>query len=146
MTRTPARTALIRRALDLAHAARRAGDPPFGSLLADAAGTVLAEEVNTTLTDDDITAHPELKLARWAARSLAPPVREGLTMYTSCEPCPMCANAIGRAGIPRVVYALSNDRLLALKPPGAPAVSRPFDLDGPHLPGESAAPVAGYYL
>ena len=62
----------LRRAIELAGEARASGNPPFGSLLVADDGTVLAEERNTSLADDDITAHPELKLARWAARELGP--------------------------------------------------------------------------
>ncbi len=60
----------LRRAQELAVEARRAGGPPYGSLLVGADGSVLAEERNTVLTSADVTAHPELKLARWAARYL----------------------------------------------------------------------------
>jgi tRNA(Arg) A34 adenosine deaminase TadA len=58
----------LRRAIALAVATRAEGNPPSGSLLVSGDGTVLAEDRNTTLTDNDISAHPELKLARWAAR------------------------------------------------------------------------------
>ncbi|MEO3870609.1 hypothetical protein ABGB18_17500 [Nonomuraea sp. B12E4] len=54
---------LLRRAIELAASARAAGDPPFGSLLATSEGTILVEERNTSITDSDITAHPELKRA-----------------------------------------------------------------------------------
>ncbi|MDQ1135726.1 tRNA(Arg) A34 adenosine deaminase TadA [Microbacterium sp. SORGH_AS 1204] len=138
-------TGLLRRALTLAVSARATGNPPFGSLLIDGTGAVLAEDTNTTITDNDITAHPELKLARWAARTLIDRQLADVTMYTSCEPCPMCANAIGRAGIGRVVFALSNAQLAVLKPPLMPPPSRPFVSDGPHLHSESAQPLAGYY-
>ncbi|GAA3107465.1 hypothetical protein GCM10020001_026780 [Nonomuraea salmonea] len=69
---TPDEERLLRRAIELAAEAREGGNPPFGSLLAAADGTILAEERNSSLTDHDITAHPELKLARWAARELDP--------------------------------------------------------------------------
>ena len=60
----------LRRAVELAAAARAAGDMPYGSLLVGPTGDVLAEDRNTVVTEQDITAHPELKLARWAARHL----------------------------------------------------------------------------
>lgn len=133
---------LLRRAIALAAMAREGGDPPFGSLLAAPDGTVLAEEHNTTLTDKDITAHPELKLARWAARELAPATAAGTTMYTSCQPCGMCAAAIQQAGLHRVVYALSNEQLLDIRPgSGRPPVPQ----DGPALLDEVRAVVEGYY-
>lgn len=139
---TPDAEAFLRRAIALAAEARRAGNPPFGSLLVGADGAVLAEERNTSLTDDDITAHPELKLARWAARHLDPATAAATTMYTSCEPCGMCTGAIARSGLGRVVFALSTEQLDALKPAGGwPDVPR----EGPALHDEAAAVVAGYY-
>ncbi|PXY22477.1 nucleoside deaminase [Prauserella muralis] len=139
---TPEDERLLRRAIALAGEARAGGNPPFGSLLADADGRVLAEERNSSLTDDDITAHPELKLARWAARELDPAEAAAATMYTSCQPCGMCTGAIQRSGLGRVVFALSTEQLLALKPGGDfPAVPA----EGPALHDEARTPVDGYY-
>ncbi|MFD8206625.1 nucleoside deaminase [Streptomyces sp. NPDC059695] len=133
---------LLRRAIALAAEARDGGDPPFGSLLAAPDGTVLAEERNTTLTDRDITAHPELKLARWAARELDPATAAGTTLYTSCEPCGMCEAVIRQAGLRRVVYALSGAQLLDIRPaPHRPPVPQ----DGPALLDEVRAAVEPYY-
>lgn len=141
MTLTDRDEAHLRRALDLAREARASGNPPFGSLLVDADGTVVAEDRNTSLTDGDITAHPELKLARWPARN-APDAR-GVTMYTSCEPCPMCRGAIDRSGIGRVVFALSASQLDDAKDPGAPATVTAWESDGPRLFPDSVDPVGG---
>ena len=133
---------LLRRAVELARQGRAAGEAPFGSLLADAGGAVLAESWNTVLGDEDISAHPELKLARWAARNLDPETAAGATLYTSCQPCGMCSGAIDRSGLGRVVYALSGDQLDALKPAGGfPHVPQL----GPALPEEGRDAVAGYY-
>lgn len=132
----------LRRAIALAAEAREAGDPPFGSLLVGPDGSVLAEERNTSIADNDITAHPELKLARWAAQRLDPETAAATTMYTSCEPCGMCGGAIARSGLGRVVYALSTEQLDAIKPGGGwPVVPQ----DGPALHDEASAVVAGYY-
>jgi tRNA(Arg) A34 adenosine deaminase TadA len=136
-------TQFLRRAIELAGKARAAGNQPFGSLLVGPDGAVLAEEQNTVVTDRDITAHPELKLARWAARELDPATAAGATMYTSCQPCGMCAVAIERSGIGRVVFALSSDQLAALKPSGAGLP--PVRLEGPALYDEARVPVEGYY-
>ncbi|WP_432116549.1 nucleoside deaminase [Streptomyces sp. S1] len=139
---TPDDHALLRRAIALAAEAREGGDPPFGSLLAAPDGTVLAEDRNTTLTDRDITAHPELKLARWAARELDGPTAARTTLYTSCQPCGMCEAAVRRAGLGRVVFALSNEQLLDIRPDGGPL---PVPQDGPALLDEVRAVVEGYY-
>ncbi|GAA4577571.1 nucleoside deaminase [Planotetraspora kaengkrachanensis] len=133
----------LRRAIELAAMSRASGDAPFGSLLVGPDGAVLAEDHNTVLTDRDISAHPELKLARWAARELNPDVASATTMYTSCEPCGMCAGAIERSGLGRVVFALSNEQLTGLKPPAAGTGVRQ---DGPALYDEARVPVEGYYL
>ncbi|GIH65218.1 nucleoside deaminase [Microbispora siamensis] len=140
---TPDDEKFLRRAIELAAEARAGGNPPFGSLLVGPDGDVLAEERNTTLTEADITAHPELKLARWAARELDPAAAAGVTMYTSCQPCGMCAGAIERSGLGRVVFALSGDQLGGLKPPAAPSS---FRQEGPALFDEARVPVEGYYI
>ncbi|MFI6452739.1 nucleoside deaminase [Streptosporangium amethystogenes] len=132
----------LRRAIELAAEARAGGNPPFGSLLVGSDGGVLVEDHNTVLTDDDITAHPELKLARWAARELDPAVAAATTMYTSCQPCPMCGGAIERSGLGRVVFALSNEQLASLKPAATGTGARQ---EGPALFDEARVPVEGYY-
>jgi tRNA(Arg) A34 adenosine deaminase TadA len=136
----------LRRAIELAAAARAAGDMPFGSLLVGPSGEVLAEERNTVISDRDISAHPELKLARWAARELDAATARETTMYTSCQPCPICTGAIQRSALGRVVFALSSEQLRQLKPSGADS---PDDIqvtyEGPALFDEARAPVDGYY-
>lgn len=136
----------LRRAIELAVAARAAGDMPFGSLLVGPEGDVLAEDRNTVVTERDITAHPELKLARWAARQLDADAARQTTMYTSCEPCPMCAGAIARSGLGRVVFALSRQQLQELKPPGAASPdAAQVAFAGPALFAEARVPIDGYY-
>jgi tRNA(Arg) A34 adenosine deaminase TadA len=139
---TPADERLLRRAIELAATARRSGNPPFGSLLAAPDGSVLAEDHNTVLSDRDISAHPELKLARWAARELDAVTAAETTMYTSCQPCGMCTGAIERSGLGRVVFALSTEQLTALKPPAVPVQ---VTFEGPALFDEARVPLDGYY-
>ncbi|MEU9074668.1 nucleoside deaminase [Kitasatospora sp. NPDC004745] len=140
---TPADEPLLRRAVAIAAEAVTLGDAPYGSLLAGPDGTVLVEAHNTVRRDDDITAHPELKLARWAARELAPDEAARTTMYTSCQPCSMCAGAIVRSGLGRVVFALSTDQLVDLNPGSGAWPTVPQD--GPALFDEARAPIAAYY-
>jgi tRNA(Arg) A34 adenosine deaminase TadA len=136
----------LRRAIALAQQARDSGEQPFGSLLVGPGGAVLREDHNTVLSDRDVTAHPELKLARWAARELDAEGASATTLYTSCEPCGMCANVIARAGLGRVVFALSSEHLSALRPPGAAAPDAAETVyEGPALHDEARIPVAGYY-
>lgn len=132
----------LRRAIDLATRAVTLGDAPYGSLLVGPDGTVLIEAHNTVRRDNDITAHPELKVARWAAAELEPQTAAGTTMYTSCQPCPMCGGAIVRSGLGRVVYALSAEQYGQLNPAGGwPDV--PYE--GPALFDEARVPIETYY-
>ena len=108
----------LRRAIELAADGRAGGDAPFGSLLVGPDGAVLAEDHNTVLSDNDISAHPELKLARWAARELDPATAAATTMYTSSQPCVMCTGAVDRSGLGRVVYVLSKEQISGVKSSG----------------------------
>jgi tRNA(Arg) A34 adenosine deaminase TadA len=114
MTLAPRDEELLLRAIAIAQLARERGNHPFGSLLADDAGRVLLEAENTVVTERDITGHAELNLVRVASGQLKPEVLVGETLYTSTEPCAMCAGAIYWSGIGRVVYALGADELTRL--------------------------------
>lgn len=103
----------VTRSIELAEEAVEAGNTPFGALLV-VDGEVVQEARNTTRTDDDITAHPELRLARWAARELDAEDRAACTMYASTEPCPMCTTAIYYAGLGRVVFGVAGETLSEL--------------------------------
>jgi tRNA(Arg) A34 adenosine deaminase TadA len=132
----------LRRAIEIAATAITLGDAPYGSLLVGPDGTVLVEAHNTVRRDNDISAHPELKLARWAARELDAETAARTTMYTSCQPCGMCTGGIVRSGLGRVVYALSTDQFAAINPAGGwPDVPQ----DGPALLDEARTPIESYY-
>jgi tRNA(Arg) A34 adenosine deaminase TadA len=139
---TPADETLLRRAIAIAAHAVTLGDAPYGSLLADADGTILVEAHNTVRRDNDISAHPELKLARWAARELTPEKAAQTTMYTSCQPCGMCTGGIVRSGLGRVVYALATQQLVELNPGSDwPTVPQ----EGPALFAEARVPIEDFY-
>ena len=139
---TPDDEKFLRRAIELATNARAGGDAPFGSLLVGPDGDILAEDHNTVASDNDISAHPEFKLALWAARELDSAVAAGTTMYTSCQPWGMCTGAIDRSGLGRVVYALSSDQLAGLRTTGGfPSVPQ----EGGALFEEARAAVDGYF-
>lgn len=116
----------LRRAIELAWEARRAGQRPFGSVLVDGEGRLVAERFNTALQDQDISAHPELKLAVEAARLLSPEERRWATLYTSTENCAMCSGAFVLAGLGRLVFSVSAAQLAELRgEQTAPAVDAP---------------------
>lgn len=108
---TPTDVKHLRRCVELAAEAAARGDDPFGSVLVASDNVVLAERSNRIVTSGDLTAHPELELARWASVHLNPGQRSGSTMYTSGEHCPMCAAAQIWVGIGRLVYVLSAEQI-----------------------------------
>ena len=96
---------LLRQAFDVARRSRAGGDHPFGSVLADAEGNALMEQGNGYRSEGfDRTAHAERLLASRAARAYSLEFLSRCTLYTSAEPCAMCAGAIYWAGIGRMVF------------------------------------------
>lgn len=98
-------------AIELARRSRETGNHPFGSLLVDPGGKVVLEAENTAVAGGDWLGHAELNLVRAACSQFGPQFLRGCTLYTSTEPCAMCAGAIYWSGIGRVVYALSSETL-----------------------------------
>ncbi len=103
----------VMEAIELARQARTAGDHPFGALLA-LDGQIVLKARNTVTTDRDPTAHAETNLVAAAVRHLTPDQIRRSVIYTSCEPCAMCAGKMYWAGIRSVVYALSSEELASL--------------------------------
>ena len=149
----------LRRAVAVSSEAREHGNHPFRAVLVDPSGTVVLEAENTVATGRDVTNHAELNLVRLACASLAYADLRGHTLYTSCEPCAMCAGAIYWAGIGRVVYALSEVRLLGLTGdhPDNPTLmlpcrevfaqgSRTTEVTGPLIEDEAATPHEGFWV
>lgn len=131
----------LTRCVELAAKAVAEGHSAFGSLIVSRDGRVLMEDYNRTGTGD-VTAHPELAIARWASLNLSEEERKAATVYTSCEHCAMCAAAHGFAGLGRIVFATSNDQLLTwreemgadgfdFKPIPARDILPDHDIEGP---------------
>ena len=104
----------LRQALVIAQRARDHGNHPFGALLVDDANQILLEAENTVNTERDCTGHAETNLVRLASKTFPPETLETCTLYTSTEPCAMCAGAIHWGKIGRVVFALSEASLYAM--------------------------------
>ncbi|WP_299269485.1 nucleoside deaminase [Halorientalis sp.] len=104
----------LRDAFELARAAADRGDEPFGSVLVRD-DTVVMTDSNRVNTESDIRRHPELHLAHRACNEYEPDERAELVMYTSTEPCPMCAGGIARAGFDGVVYSVGGDEIAAFQ-------------------------------
>jgi tRNA(Arg) A34 adenosine deaminase TadA len=97
----------LRLAIAVAQQARDKGNHPFGAVLVDQDGTLLLEAENTVVTERDCTGHAEANLMRMASKDYDADFLASCTLYTSTEPCAMCASAIVWGNIRRVVFALS---------------------------------------
>jgi tRNA(Arg) A34 adenosine deaminase TadA len=169
MSATPARgepdpndapdLALLRRTFVLANEARQSGAAPYGALVADADGKVIAEHRNTAWADGgDPTQHAELVATTEAWRVLGSDGMNHATLYASTEPCSMCAGASYWNGIGRVVYGMSNLRLFEFTGDDPAHTSfalpcreilcngsRPITVIGPLLEDEAAQSHEGYW-
>ncbi|CAN5259178.1 nucleoside deaminase [soil metagenome] len=118
----------LRMALAIAIRSRQDGHHPFGALVVDEHGKVVVEAANNSMPPDgDPTQHAERLAAAEAARILSPRALAKATLYSSAEPCAMCAGAIYWCNIGRVVYAMSEDDLRTLTGdhPDNPTLSLP---------------------
>jgi tRNA(Arg) A34 adenosine deaminase TadA len=148
----------LRRCFEVARRSIAHGNHPFGAILVDARGNVLIETENGYMPARDSTAHAERLLATQACRTLDAETLRNATLYSSAEPCAMCAGAIYWAGIGRVVYGLSEHRLRRLtgNHPENPTLDlpcrevfktgqRPTEVVGPLLEEEAEALHAGVW-
>ena len=151
--------AYLRRAIGVSRRSRDAGNHPFGALIVAADGVVLAEAMNRSVPGKgDATGHAELEAVRSASAVNRPDQLRSATVYSSAEPCAMCAGAIYWAGIGRVVFGLSEEqlRLLTGNHPENPTLSLPsrevfargqrvVDVLGPLLDEEAAEVHVGFW-
>jgi len=148
----------LRRAFAVARQARANGNHPFGAVLVGPDGQVLLTCENGYWPDRDMTGHAERLLATLASRTLDPRKLARCSLYSSAEPCAMCAGAIYWVGIGRVVYGLSERRLKSMTGDHAEnptldlpcrtvftAGQRTVEVIGPLLEDEAAALHAGVW-
>lgn len=98
----------IAQAIDLAVANVAAGGGPFGAVIVRD-GVVVSAGQNRVTRDLDPTAHAEVVAIRNACRTTGDFSLAGMTLYTSCEPCPLCVSASLWARLDRVVYAADRE-------------------------------------
>ncbi|HEV8192882.1 MAG TPA: deaminase [Ktedonobacterales bacterium] len=148
--------ALLRRAIAISQQAREHGNHPFGALLADVNGQVLLEAENTVVTEKDCTGHAETNLMRLASRQFTREVLDTCTLYSSAEPCAMCASAIHWGNVGRLVYGMgapslyalignNDDRLYLSCREVFVLTSQPIEVIGPALEAEALAAHAGFW-
>ena len=116
----------LRRCIEISKDSRAHGNAPFGALLVDKDGNILMEQENIEITEKVCTGHAEATLAARASHEYSKACLRDCTLYTTAEPCAMCAGAIYWANIGRVVYGMTERRLLELT--GSNEQNPTFDL------------------
>jgi tRNA(adenine34) deaminase len=102
------------RALLAARDAASRDEVPIGAVIVDSEGKILALEGNRTITDRDPTAHAEILALRTAALRVGNYRLTGTTVYSTIEPCAMCAGALVNARVTRLVYGAKDERFGAV--------------------------------
>ncbi|MEC4990102.1 MAG: nucleoside deaminase [Oscillatoria sp. PMC 1068.18] len=105
--------------MQIALAEAKKGDQPYGAVIVKE-NKIIIQGHNTTQTDSDVSAHAETKILRNLTQKLQKyslDVLEGYTLYTTCEPCAMCAAACVWTGISEIVYGASSKDLISIGTP-----------------------------
>lgn len=105
---------LLRRAIEISKMARESGNTPFGALLVDGEGHILMEQGNVEITEHRCTGHAETALMERASHTYSPEFLWNCTLYTTAEPCAMCAGAMYWGNVGRVVFGMTEKELLRL--------------------------------
>lgn len=87
------------------HGSKIGDGGPFGAVITDNKGNIISIKHNTVLKDNDPTAHAEVNAIREACKILDTHDLSDCTIYSSCEPCPMCLSAIIWSNIKKVYYS-----------------------------------------
>lgn len=151
--------AIMREVLDSAHHNRHLHKGrPFAAAIADDAGRILGRGVNTISQTQDMTGHAEMEAIRDCCRQRQLPHLQGLTVYASGHPCPMCLAAIVAGQAKQVFFAFDNadaapfglssegvyQRLgLQLQPPPLPIHRLNLGISAAQLYGDAPWPSAG---
>jgi isopenicillin N synthase-like dioxygenase/tRNA(Arg) A34 adenosine deaminase TadA len=162
--KAPAETSLsdidatcMRAAIEESLHAVQTGHMPFGGVVADANGTILVRGHNLCKAgptrgggaNSDPTQHAEMEVVRLACTKIDATLRPSCTLYTSTEPCVMCAGAIYWSRIGRIVYGCSSEELASYTGPGGFDIpidtiytlgrpgTRQLEVHGPYLSEEA---------
>ena len=105
----------MRLAVAAARQAAEKGEVPVGAVIVDANGDLLSESSNLTITNTDPTAHAEILALREAGRKIGNYRLVGATVYSTIEPCVMCAGALVNARVARLVFGAHDERFGAVE-------------------------------
>lgn len=103
------------RAIGMAREAAKIGEVPVGSIIIGSDGGILAAASNRTIKNIDPTAHAEILALRIAATRIGNYRLVGATVYSTLEPCAMCAGALVNARVARLVYGAADERFGAVE-------------------------------
>ena len=151
-------TQYMRLANQWARTARERGNRPFGAVVVSGAGDVLMEAYCNTTETGDCTGHAETNAVRQLSPKVSREVLATSTLYSSAEPCVMCAGAIFWSGIGRVIFGIDAVRLRVFRGEVAEqkdaelscrdvfdASPRPIECIGPVMLDECSAPHIGFW-
>ena len=105
----------MREAIEAARAAAELGEVPVGACMVDADGNLLSTASNRPITNNDPTAHAEMLALREAAARVKNYRLTGVTVYSTIEPCVMCAGALVNARVARLVFGAHDERFGAVE-------------------------------
>ncbi|MES2510468.1 MAG: nucleoside deaminase [Pseudomonadota bacterium] len=138
--------------------ARERGNRPFGAVIVSAEGQLLTEAYANSVETGDCTGHAETNAVRQASSTIGRQTLQAATLYSSAEPCVMCAGAIFWSGIGRVVFGIDAVSLRVFR--GEPAEQRDVELScrdvfaasphaieciGPVMVAEASEPHLGFW-
>ena len=102
-------------AIHYAREAARSGEVPVGAVIVGTDGNILSAASNLTIANNDPTAHAEIIALRQAAIRVENYRLSGTTVYSTIEPCAMCAGALVNARVARLVYGARDERFGAVE-------------------------------
>ena len=103
------------KAIHVAREAAKLNEVPVGAVIVSRDGQILAAASNRNVTNNDPTAHAEILALRTAAARIGNYRLVGATVYSTIEPCAMCAGALVNARVARLVFGAHDDRFGAVE-------------------------------
>lgn len=104
----------LRRCIEISLESVIKGNHPFGAIIVNEYGDIIAESGNIEVTEKDCTGHAETTVVRKAAKIYSKDYLWNCTLYSTAEPCCMCTGAIYWGNVGRIVYGISERQLLEL--------------------------------
>jgi len=104
----------LNRCVELSELSKESGNTPFGALVVGPDGEILVEQENVEITESNCAGHAETQAMIQASKQFSKAFLSKCTLYSTAEPCAMCAGTAYWGNIGRVVYGIAEKRLLEL--------------------------------